>query len=259
MADEREVVVEGLDDDDEDEGRVLNEGEGAVRRPEPVSRPGGSTIITLVASIASLALVLAIWSLFFSRNGFSDLRTELAAKADSAMVAQQITRLDSVVSTKADQAKLTQAVNSFTAVVGALNNRLVAAEKAIGQNHSAVAAARRSAKKAAELAAQATTDLSRLERESQSRWTAATSGLDSLHKDMDVRVGQVAVDLRVGLAVVAVDQAAVDARQDTTVAALREYVGLSDKRLQQAVKRLEEKKRKDAEKAAKKRQKAEKK
>ncbi|MEK7609127.1 MAG: hypothetical protein AAB476_01460, partial [Patescibacteria group bacterium] len=127
MAQDREVeeVDRELEGDDEDEGRVLSEGEGAARRPEPVSESGGSTIITLVASIASLALVLAIWSLFFSRNGFSDLRTELAAKADSAMVAQQITWLDSVVSTKADQAKLTQAVNSFTVVQGILNNRLV--------------------------------------------------------------------------------------------------------------------------------------
>ena len=80
---------------------------------------------------------------------------------------------------------------------------------------------------------------------------------DPANKDVDSRVGQVAVELRVGLAVVAVDQPAVDARQDTTVAALREYVGLSDKRLQQAVKRLEEKKRKAAEKAEKERQKAE--
>ena len=254
MADEREVVVEGLDDDDEDEGRVLNEGEGAVRRPEPVSRPGGSGsdwLITLISGVASLALVLAIWSFFFSHNEFSDLRGQVAAKADSMAVAHEIARLDSVVSTKANQDDLTAAVGSFTAVGSALNNRLVVAEKAIGQNHSAVAAARKVAKEARDLAAAARAELAHIEGANQNRWSEAMNGLDGLRKEMDSRVGQVVVDLRVGLAVVAVDQAAVDARQDTTISALREYVGLSDKRLQQAAKRLEEKKRKAAEKLQK--------
>ncbi|MFY9493301.1 MAG: hypothetical protein WAP55_02405, partial [Minisyncoccia bacterium] len=91
-------------------------------------------------------------------------------------------------------------------------------------------------------------------------WAGTVSGLDALRKDVDERVGQTAMDLRSlrsGLASDRAERVAVDAHQDTTITALREYVGLSDKRLQQAAKRLEEKKRKAAEKAEKERQKAE--
>ena len=115
-------------------------------------------------------------------------------------------------------------------------------------------AARRSAKEARELAEKVRTDLAQLERQSQNRWSQTTGSVDSLRKDMDDRVGQVAVDLSgLGTALGSglAEEQTVNTAQDTTISALREYVGLSDKRLQQAIKRLKENRRKAAEKLRK--------
>ncbi|MFY9493298.1 MAG: hypothetical protein WAP55_02380, partial [Minisyncoccia bacterium] len=125
----------------------------------------GDWFFTSVAISAFGAFGVVILLFFVSQSEFSDIRSEMAAKANTSVVAQEIARLDYTVSTKANWTDLDSArtmVGDLFAVNKVLNTRVVAAEQTIGKNTAAAAAARRSAREAAELAAQVRTDLVQL-------------------------------------------------------------------------------------------------
>lgn len=232
MAEERDLVQEMVDEATLGTPPEEPEEDDAQDPPQRQARDGGVSSRQVFLSCLTVFLISVAASVYLftvADERILDLGKELAAKADAAVVAGEIARLDSAKAERSELAEVRDAVGVLTAVSNTLNSRVVAAEENLRKNRAAAAAAAGSAKKAAQTAEQARNELARLDRESRERWTGTTRLLDSLRADLprevDSRVGPVAVELSTFRA----EQTAVNAAADSAVNAFRQKLRLSDK------------------------------
>lgn len=257
MAEER--IDLGLDEDE------LDPPEPQQRRPAPQRAEedddldgdgggfwqymGGVVARVLAVMIGTTVVVMIAYAAFNGHRQIVDIREKLAAKANSADVAQEIARLDSVKANRSDLDSTYMMINGLTDVTSAHNTRLAEAVAKIKKVSDAASAASRRAKEASQIATDSRNRLDQLVRENESWLGKADRQLDTLRagladsrREMDSRVGLLAV----GISDFRVEQSAVNAAQDSAITLFK--LSLGERKLRRLAAELEKKNKKEEKK-----------